>query len=587
MTTRFSILVLVFFALVWALAFPLGHLMTRVFAGTNTLGRKVGGPLERAVYRWAGVDETVEHTWKEYAAGVLAFSVVTQLVTYAILRLQDKLPLNPAKLSAVAPWLSFNTAVSFTTNTNWQSYAGETTMSVFSQAVALTSHNFFSAGVGICVAIAVVRGIARKETTTLGNFWVDLVRVHLYVLVPICIVYALFLVSQGVVQNLGAPMTWTTLDGATQTIFPGPVASQEAIKMFGTNGGGFFNANSAHPFENPTPLSNFAQMVSIFAIPAALCVTLGDMVESPAHGRAVLLAMTILSVGAVLTLGHFEMRGNPTLTSLGADPIASTVQPGGNMEGKEVRFGIPDSSLFAVVTTDASCGAINTQHDSLMPLAGMVTVLNIQLGEIVFGGVGSGLYGMLVFVILAVFLCGLMIGRTPEYLGKKIDSRDIRFASFYILIPAVLVLGLTSILLSTEAGRAGIANTSAVDIPGTTWKPHPHGLSEVLYAVSSAVGNNGSAFGGYTAYSDAHPIIDSLVLGIAMLLGRFLPIVSVLAIAGNLAKKKRVAAGPSSFPVQGPLFVALLVGTILLVGALTFFPILSFGPIVEHLQAVR
>jgi K+-transporting ATPase ATPase A chain len=382
-------------------------------------------------------------------------------------------------------------------------------------------------------------------------------------------------------------MHWTTIDGATQSIVPGPVASQEAIKMLGTNGGGYFNANSAHPFENPTPLSNLVQMVSIFAIPAALCVTLGDLVDSPAHGRAVLLAMTILSVGAVLTLGHFEQRGNPLLTALGTDPIASVTQPGGNMEGKETRFGIPDSSLFAVVTTDASCGAINTQHDSLMPLSGLVTILNIQLGEIVFGGVGSGLYGMLVFVILAVFLCGLMIGRTPEYLGKKIDSRDIRFASFYILIPAVLVLGLTSIALMTEAGRAAIANTSPDDVPGTTWKPHPHGLSEVLYAVSSAVGNNGSAFGGLTAYSDPHPVFYSVLLSVGMLFGRFLPLVAVLAIAGNLAKKKRVAAGPSSFPVHGPLFVALLVGTILLVGALTFFPILSFGPIVEHLQAVR
>ncbi|HEY2406252.1 MAG TPA: potassium-transporting ATPase subunit KdpA [Polyangiaceae bacterium] len=584
MTARFYLLIVVFFALVAAIAWPLGRFMARVFAGMNTTSRKLGWPLERFIYRLAGVDPNRESSWKAYATAVLGFSFLTQLITYAILRLQGSLPQNPAKLSAVAPWLAFNTATSFTTNTNWQSYGGETTMSYLSQAVALTSHNFFSAGVGICVAIALIRGIARKESQTIGNFWVDLVRVHLYVLLPICVFYALFLVSQGVIQNFAHPSTWTALDGSTQTLMQGPVASQEAIKMLGTNGGGYFNANSAHPFENPTPLSDFVQILSIFAIGGALCITLGEMVENRAHGWAVFVAMTVLSLAGVLVIGYFESKGNPLLTNMGVDQVASALQPGGNMEGKEVRFGIPDSSLFINVTTDASCGAVNSMHDSLMPLAGLIPLLNIQLGEIVFGGVGSGMYGMLVFVVLAIFLSGLMIGRTPEYLGKKIDSRDVRFASFYILVMAILILVLTSTGLMTEAGRSGILNTAANDVAGTSWKPSAHGFSEILYAFSSGAGNNGSAFAGLTAYSDPHPIFYSLTLSIAMLFGRFLPLVAVLAIAGNLAAKKRVPVGPSSFPVGGPLFVALLVGVILLVGALTFFPVLSFGPIVEHLQ---
>ncbi len=584
MSARYYLLLFVFFALVALLAWPLGRFMARVFAGTNQLSRKVGWPVERALYRVAGVDPSREQNWKSYALGVLGFSLLTNIVTYAILRLQDSLPLNPAKLGAVAPWLSFNTAISFTTNTNWQSYGGETTMSYLSQAVALTSHNFFSAGVGIAVAIALIRGLARHETDKIGNFWVDLVRVHLYVLLPICLVYALFLVSQGVIQNFAPPSTWTTLDGATQTLMQGPVASQEAIKMLGTNGGGYFNANSAHPFENPTPLCNLIQMLSIFAIGGGLCITLGEMLGSKRHGWAVFATMTLLSVAAVLVIGHFESAGNPLMSQVGVDQSTSALQPGGNMEGKEVRFGIPDSSLFTVVTTDASCGAVNTMHDSLTPLGGLIPLLNIQLGEIVFGGVGTGMYGMLVYVILAIFLSGLMIGRSPEYLGKKIDSRDIRFASFYILITAVLILGMASVGLMTDAGRAGILNTAASEIPGAPWKPHPHGFSEVLYAFSSAAGNNGSAFAGLTAYSADHPVFYSLALGINMLFGRFLPIVAVLAIAGNMAKKKRSPPGPSSFPVGGGLFVALLTGTILLVGALTFFPMLSFGPIVEHFQ---
>ncbi len=586
MSARYYLLLVTFFVLVAAIAWPLGRYMARVFAGTNTFSRKIGGPIERVLYRAAGVDPAREHTWKGYALAVLGFSLLTQLITYVILRLQDSLPLNPAKLGAVAPWLSFNTAVSFTTNTNWQSYGGETTMSYLSQAVALTSHNFFSAGVGIAVAIALIRGLARHETDKIGNFWVDLVRVHLYVLLPICVFFGLFLVSQGVIQNVAHPTTWTTLDGTTQTIMQGPVASQEAIKMLGTNGGGYFNANSAHPFENPTPLCNFLQMLSIFAIGGGLCITLGEMLGNKRHGWAVFATMTLISVVAILVIGHFESAGNPMISQLGVDQTTTAMQPGGNMEGKEVRFGIPDSSLFTVVTTDASCGAVNTMHDSLTPLGGLIPLLNIQLGEIVFGGVGTGMYGMLVYVILAIFLSGLMIGRTPEYLGKKIDSRDVRFASFYILITAVLILGMTSVGLMTEAGRSGILNTAAADIPGASWKPHPHGFSEVLYAFSSAAGNNGSAFAGLTAYSADHPIFYSLTLAINMLFGRFLPIVAVLAIAGNMAKKKRVPPGPSSFPVGGGLFVALLTGTILLVGALTFFPMLSFGPIVEHFQLV-
>jgi potassium-transporting ATPase potassium-binding subunit len=586
MSARYYLLVVAFFALVAAIAWPLGRFMQRVFAGTNGVSRKLGGPIERVLYRAAGVDPSREQTWKSYALSVLGFSLFTQLITYVMLRLQDSLPLNPAKLGAIAPWLAFNTATSFTTNTNWQSYGGETTMSYTSQAVALTSHNFFSAAVGIVVAVALIRGLARHETDKVGNFWVDLVRVHLYVLLPICVFFALFLVSQGVIQNIAHPTTWTTLDGTTQTIMQGPVASQEAIKMLGTNGGGYFNANSAHPFENPTPLCNFLQMLSIFAIGGALCITLGEMLGNRRHGWAVFATMTLISVAAILVIGHFESPGNPMLSSLGVDQTASSMQPGGNMEGKEVRFGIPDSSVFTVVTTDASCGAVNTMHDSLTPLGGLIPLLNIQLGEIVFGGVGTGMYGMLVYVILAIFLSGLMIGRTPEYLGKKIDSRDVRFASFYILITAILILGMTSVGLMTEAGRAGILNTSATDIAGASWKPHPHGFSEVLYAFSSAAGNNGSAFAGLTAYSADHPVFYSLTLAINMLFGRFLPIVAVLAIAGNMAKKKRIPPGPSSFPVGGGLFIALLTGTILLVGALTFFPMLSFGPIVEHFQLV-
>jgi K+-transporting ATPase ATPase A chain len=574
MTARFWVLLIVYFVILALVAVPLGGFMKRVFTGESTLTARALGPVERAVYRLARVDPKREHDWKEYAFGVLLFSLVTQLVTYVILRSQALLPYNPTKLGGVAPWLSFNTAVSFTTNTNWQSYSGEATMSYLSQAVALTSHNFFSAGVGICVAIALIRGISRAETDKLGNFWVDLVRVHLYVLLPLCLVYAIFLVSQGVIQTWQGPSSWATLDGGEQMLLRGPVASQEAIKMLGTNGGGYFNANSSHPWENPTPLSDFVEIFSIFAIPAALSVTLGQMVKSPRHGWAVFAAMTFIAVVGICVIAHFEHQGNPVFSAAGATAV--------NMEGKEVRFGIPDSALFAAVTTDASCGAVNGWHDSFMPLGGLVPMLNMQLGEVVFGGVGAGMYGVLVYVLMAVFLAGLMVGRTPEYLGKKLDSRDIRLASIYILIPAFLILIFTAVGLSTEVGRAGIANTAAADVPGTTWKPAPHGLSEVLYAFSSGTANNGSAFGGLTAYSNDHPVFYSLTLALAMFLGRFPLIVAVLAIAGNMAKKKLIPQGPGSFPVDGPLFGGLLVTVIFIVGALTFFPALSLGPIVEH-----
>ena len=582
MSARLGLLLLVFFGLVALLAIPLGRYMARVFAGEARAAARLLGPVERLVYRASGIDPAREHTWREYALGVIAFSALTQVVTHLLLRAQAALPGNPTHLPAVAPWLAFNTATSFTTNTNWQSYAGEATMSYLSQAVALTSHNFFSAGVGICVAVALIRGISRAETDKLGNFWVDLVRVHLYVLLPICVVYALFLVSQGVIQTWAGPASWTTLDGGTQAILRGPVASQEAIKMLGTNGGGYFNANSAHPFENPTPLTNFVEILSIFAIPAALCVTLGEMVKSRLHGWAVLAAMTLVAVVGILAIAHFEHQGNPILAREGVSAMVSAVDPAGNMEGKEVRFGVDGSALFAGVTTDASCGAVNAMHDSFTPLGGLVPMLNIQLGEVVFGGVGAGMYGVLIYVLIAVFLAGLMVGRTPEYLGKKLDSRDIRLASIYILIPAFLILIFTALGLSTEAGRAGIANLAATDVAGTTWRPHPHGLSEVLYAFSSAAGNNGSAFAGLTAYSADHPTFYSLTLGLGMFFGRFPLIVAVLAIAGNMARKKRVPPGPGSFPVEGPLFTGLLVAVIVIVGALTFFPALSLGPIVEH-----
>jgi potassium-transporting ATPase potassium-binding subunit len=572
-----------FFALVLVCAKPLGIYMARVFERERTFADRVFRPIERLIYRLTGIDEAHEMRWTEYAVVMLLFSLVTMLVTYAIERLQHLLPLNPQHLAAVAPDLAFNTAASFTTNTNWQSYVPETTMSYLTEMLTLAYHNFFSAAVGIALAIALIRGISRRESKTLGNFWVDTTRASLWVLLPGCLIYALLLVSQGVVQNfrpydqvkLVQPQTVTTTgtDGktatqtvTTQSIAQGPVASQEAIKMLGTNGGGFFNTNSAHPFENPTPLSNLMEMFSIFLIPGALTVTLGRMTKAPKHGWAVFAAMAALFFAGVFVAYYAEAQPNPLLHSV--NQHVTVTQAGGNMEGKEVRFGIANSALFATVTTDASCGAVNGMHDSFMPLGGMVPLVNIMLGEVIFGGVGAGLYGMLVFVVLAVFIAGLMVGRTPEYLGKKIESFDVKMAMLYVLIFPLSILGFTAVsLMMPNLGLSALTNTG------------PHGLSEILYAYTSATGNNGSAFAGLSANTHWY----NLSLAAAMLLGRFLMIVPMLAVAGSLAQKKLVPPSPGTFPVHTPLFTVLLIGVILIVGALTFFPALSLGPLLEHL----
>ncbi len=572
-----------FFALVLVCAKPLGLYMARVFERERTFADRVFRPIERLIYRLTGIDETREMPWTEYAIVMLLFSVVTMLATYAIERLQGLLPLNPQHLAAVAPDLALNTAASFTTNTNWQSYVPETTMSYLTQMLTLAYHNFFSAAVGMALAVALIRGISRKESKTLGNFWVDTTRASLWVLLPTCLIYALLLVSQGVVQNFrpydqaklvqSQSVTTTGTDGksttqtvTTQSIAQGPVASQEAIKMLGTNGGGFFNTNSAHPFENPTPLSNLLQMFSIFLIPAAFTVTLGRMTRAPKHGWAVFAAMAALFFVGVFVAYYAESQPNPLLHAV--NQHASSLQPGGNMEGKEVRFGIANSALFATVTTDASCGAVNAMHDSFMPLGGLVPMVNIMLGEVIFGGVGAGLYGMLIFVVLAVFIAGLMVGRTPEYLGKKIESFDVKMAMLYVLIFPLSILGFSAIsLLTPNLGLPGITN------------PGPHGLSQILYAYTSATGNNGSAFARHQRNNHWY----NLSLATAMLVGRFFMIVPMLAVAGNLAKKKLVPPSPGTFPVHTPLFTVLLIGVILIVGALTFFPALSLGPILEHL----
>jgi K+-transporting ATPase ATPase A chain len=573
-----------FFALVLLCAKPLGVYMARVFEHERTPADVVFRPLERLIYRLTGIDETHEMGWTEYAVVMLLFSLVSMLATYAIERLQQSLPLNPQHLAAVAPDLALNTAASFTTNTNWQSYVPEATMSYLTQMLTLAYHNFFSAAVGMALAVALIRGISRRESKTLGNFWVDATRASLWVLLPGCLIYALLLVSQGVVQNFrpydqaklvqaqtttstGADGKTTTQTVTTQSIAQGPAASQEAIKMLGTNGGGFFNANSAHPFENPTPLSNLMQMFSIFVIPAGLTITLGRMTRAPKHGWAVFAAMAALFIVGVSVAYYAEAQSNPLLHSV--DQHSSLTQAGGNMEGKEVRFGVANSALFATVTTDASCGAVNSMHDSFMPLGGLVPLVNIMLGEVIFGGVGAGLYGMLIFVVLAVFIAGLMVGRTPEYLGKKIESYDVKMAMLYVLIFPLSILGFSAVaLMMPQLGLFSLANTG------------PHGLSEILYAYTSATGNNGSAFAGLSANTHWY----NLSLTAAMLIGRFLMIVPMLAIAGSLAKKKLVPPSPGTFPVHTPLFTVLLVGVVLIVGALTFFPALSLGPILEHLM---
>jgi len=583
--------ILFFLVLVFLVTKPMGIYMTRVFNREKTFMDPVLRPIERLLYGATGVDENHEMRWTEYAIAMLLFSVVSMIVLYAIERLQGYLPFNPQKFGAVSPaHVAFNTAASFTTNTNWQAYAGETVMSYFTQMAGLAYHNFISAATGIALAIAFIRGIARRQMQTIGNFWVDMVRSCLWVLLPFCIVGALVLVSQGVVQNLrpydtakliepakvqktdanGKPMVDAqgkpVMDTVTdQTIAQGPVASQEIIKELGTNGGGFFNANSAHPFENPTPLSNLIELVSIFAIGAGLTYTLGRMTGSPRHGWAVWAAMAILFLAGVTVAYWAEARGNPLLA--GTNQQVTAMQSGGNMEGKEVRFGIANTALWTTVTTDASCGAINGWHDSFMPLGGMIPLVNIMLSEVIFGGVGAGMYGMLIYIVLAVFIAGLMVGRTPEYLGKKIEAYDVKMAMLVVLVFPLVILAFTAISSINGFGTSSILN------------PGPHGLSEILYAFTSGAGNNGSAFGGLTANT---PWYDTTI-GFTMLAGRFLMIIPMLAIAGNLAGKKYVPPSLGTFPVTTPLFSILLIGVILIVGALTFFPALSLGPILEHL----
>ena len=591
MTLNGWLQILLFLVLVFLVTKPLGVFMARVFNREKTFLDPILRPFERLLYRVTGVHEDHEMRWTEYAVSMLLFSLVSMVVLYLMQRLQGYLPWNPQKFGAVAPaHVAFNTAASFTTNTNWQAYAGETTMSYFTQMAGLAYHNFISAATGIALAIAFIRGIARRKMETIGNFWVDLVRSCLWVLLPFCIVGALVLVSQGVVQNLrsydtaklvepaqvqkvgsdgkaivgpdGKPVMDTVTD---QTIAQGPVASQEVIKEFGTNGGGFFNANSAHPFENPTPFTNLLELFAIFAIGAGLTYTLGRMTGSQKHGWAVWAAMAILFLAGVTVAYWAEARGNPLLE--GTNQHVTALQPGGNMEGKEVRFGIANSALFATVTTDASCGAINGWHDSYTPLGGMVPLVNIMLSEVIFGGVGAGMYGMLIYIVLAVFIAGLMVGRTPEYLGKKIEAYDVKMAMLVVLVFPLVILVFTAVSSVNGFGTSSISN------------PGPHGLSQMLYAFTSGAGNNGSAFGGLTANT---PWYDTTI-GLTMLAGRFLMIIPMLAIAGNLAAKKYVPPSLGTFPVTTPLFTALLIGVILIVGALTFFPALSLGPILEHL----
>jgi K+-transporting ATPase ATPase A chain len=559
---------IVFFLLAVSLATPpLGSFMARVFTRQRTWLDPVMRPLERLIYRTTRVNEMHEMRWTEYAVAVLLFSVVSMLVLYAMQRLQASLPWNPQELAGVAPDLAFNTAASFTTNTNWQAYGGESTMSYFTQMAGLAYHNFVSAAAGIAIAIAFIRGVAQKEKDTIGNFWVDLVRATLWVLLPIGVLGALFMVSQGVVQNLKPYDVVQTVEGVKQVIAQGPVASQEVIKQFGTNGGGFFNANSAHPFENPTPLSNFFAMFGIFAISSALTYTLGSMTGSRRHGWAVWAAMAFLFLCGVTATYWAEARGNPLLTSAGANQVATDTAPGGNMEGKEVRFGIANTALFATATTDASCGAVNGWHDSFTPLGGLVPLANIQLSEVIFGGVGAGMYGVLVYIILSVFIAGLMVGRTPEYLGKKIQAFEVQMAMLTVLVFSFLILTFTAISsVSPDFGTSSIFN------------PGPHGLSEMLYAYSSAAANNGSAFGGISINTKWY----NTTLGLVMLFGRFFMIIPPLAIAGSLGRKKLIPPSLGTFPVTTPLFSVLLVGVIVIVGALTFFPVLSLGPIVEH-----
>ncbi len=588
-----------FLGVLIALAKPLGWYMARVYEGKLPVFVRWVAPIENLFYRLCGVDSKQEMRWTRYALAMLWFALLGVLAVYAMQRLQGMLPLNPQGLVAVSPDSAFNTAISFLTNTNWQGYSGESTMSYLVQMAGLAVQNFLSAAAGMAVLVALIRGFARHTVETIGNFWVDVTRSIIYILLPIATVLALVLVSQGVIQNLSAYQTVTTMETITydnpkmdaagnpvkdaagnpvtekattkeQSVALGPVASQEAIKQLGTNGGGFFNANSSHPFENPTPFSNFLAMLAMFVIPAALCYTFGSMVGDTRQGWAILTAMTILFVGFLAVTEYAELQGNPAITALGVDQTASAGQSGGNMEGKETRFGIINSALFATITTAASCGAVNSMHDSFMPLGGMVPMAQIQLGEVIFGGVGSGLYGMLIYAVIAVFLAGLMIGRTPEYLGKKLEAFDIKMASLVILIPPLIILGGTALAVMVEAGKGGVAN------------PGAHGFSEILYAFSSAVGNNGSAFAGLSANTPFY----NTALGFAMFFGRIWLMIPVLALAGSLAGKKRIPASIGTMATHTPMFVWLLIGTVVLVGALTFVPALGLGPVVEHLTMI-
>jgi len=579
MTSTGLFQIFLFFLIILALTKPVGAYMARLFEGERTFLHPVVRPLERLVYRIGCVDESAEQHWTHYAGSLLAFSLVGILLTYLIQRIQGILPFNPQGFGGklITPDLAFNTAVSFGTNTNWQVYTPETTVSYFTQMVGLAVHNFTSAAAGIATAIAVVRGFSRRSANSIGNFWVDLTRATLYLLIPLSLVGALLLVWQGSIQNLHPYDKVATLEGGAQTIAQGPTASQEAIKMLGTNGGGFFNANSAHPFENPTPFANFLQVLFIFVIPAGLTYTFGKMVRDTRQGWALFAAMSIVFLLGVFVVYPAEQSGNPNLTKLGVEDAATATQPGGNMEGKEVRFGIPASALFAVVTTDASCGAVNSMHDSYTPLGGLVPLVNIQLGEVIFGGVGAGLYGMLMYAILAVFLAGLMVGRTPEYLCKKIEQKEVKMAML-----AMLILAASILLFSAGGIVAHFAKNAWINPPGpgtaNLTNNGPHGLSEMLYAYTSGTGNNGSAFGGFSGNT---PFFNTTI-GYAMLIGRFLMMIPLLAAAGSLARKKMVPVSAGTFPTHGALFVGWLVAVILIVGALTFFPALSLGPIVEH-----
>jgi K+-transporting ATPase ATPase A chain len=597
MTTQSLVLLAVFLVVLLALSYPLGILLTRVGNGTAVSGLGWLGKVENVLYRLAGVKADAGQDWKAYALALVVFNAVGALFVYGVQRVQLWLPLNPQGLGNVSPDSSFNTAVSFVANTNWQGYSGEQTMSYLTQMVALTGQNFFSAATGMAVAFALVRGFSARSVKSIGNFWVDITRSTLYVLLPLSLIVAVFLTGQGVIQNFSAykevtlldPVTYSqpkkdaqdqpvldaqgqpvteTLTATTQTIAMGPVASQEAIKMLGTNGGGFFNANSAHPYENPTALSNFVEMLAIFLIPAGLCFAFGRMVGDIRQGWAVLAAMTLIFVVATAVVLGAEQQAHPALQAMGIDQVASLAQAGGNMEGKETRFGISASALFAAVTTAASCGAVNAMHDSFMPLGGMVPMLLIQFGEVIFGGVGSGLYGMLIFAIMAVFIAGLMIGRTPEYLGKKIQAYEMKMTAIAILVTPTLVLAGTAIAVMLDVGRAGMAN------------PGAHGFSEILYAFSSAANNNGSAFAGLSANT---PFYNSM-LALAMWFGRFAMIVPILAIAGSLAGKQRLAANAGTMPTHGPMFIGLLIGVVVLVGVLNYVPALALGPVIEHLQ---